>query len=96
VKGAFSSKIERGITFNFMRLDAESEPEFAQMFTHEPSDLPMVVVMNPGKRKRFLKHEGALDVNGLTATLDMILGGDAKFKALKDFKELSSAYEQYV
>ena len=46
--------------------------------------------MNPGKRKRFLKHEGALDVDGLTTTLDMILGGDAKFKALKDFKELSS------
>ena len=54
VKNQFVSKIERGITFSFMRLDAELEPEFAQMFTTEPSDLPMVVVMNPGKRKRFL------------------------------------------
>lgn len=67
VKDAFASKIERGISFNFMRLDAASEPAFADMFTGgDGSALPMVVVMNPGKRKRFLKHENSMDAAGLT------------------------------
>lgn len=74
------SKIERGITFNFMRLDASREPQFAALFTDDNSQLPMIAVMNPGKRKRFLKHEGALTTADLTLTLDKILGGDAKFK----------------
>jgi hypothetical protein len=57
VKMAFMSKIERGITFNFMRIDAEKEPEFAGLFTENPAE-PMIAIMNPGKRKRFLAHEG--------------------------------------
>ena len=32
VKEAFTSKIERGITFNFMRLDVSQEPDFASVF----------------------------------------------------------------
>ena len=37
VKSAFMSKIERGITFSFVRLDASREPEFAQMFADDAS-----------------------------------------------------------
>jgi hypothetical protein len=67
VKSNFVSKIERGITFNFMRLDASREPEFAALFTDgDVSQLPIVVVMNPGKRKRFLKHEGALTATDIS------------------------------
>lgn len=44
----------------------------------------MIAVMNPGKRKRYLKHEGGFSVAEITSTLDKILGGDAKFKAIKD------------
>jgi hypothetical protein len=44
----------------------------------------MIAVMNPGKRKRYLKHEGGFSVSEITSTLDKILGGDAKFKAVKD------------
>ena len=60
VKSAFVSKIERGITFSFMKLDASKEPGFASLF--ESTDYPYVVVMNPGKRKRYLRHEGKVDV----------------------------------
>lgn len=95
VKDLFVSKIERGITFNFMRVDASLEPEFAAMFG-EPSDFPAVVVMNPGKRKRFLKHEGELTSESIQNTLDTILGGDARFKAIKNMAELASDYEAYV
>ena len=89
------SKIERGITFTFMRIDATKEPEFAAMFGEET---PALYVMNPGKRKRFLKHEGAISVNDITLTFDKILGGDAKFKPVKDnsLPSLVSSYSQYL
>jgi hypothetical protein len=91
------SKIERGITFSFMRLDATKEPEFAKLFTDNSSE-PTLVVMNPGKRKRYLKHEGPVTASDVTATLDKILGGDAKFKAIKDsvLPAFTTVYESYL
>lgn len=83
VKQQFVSKIERGISFNFMKLDASKEPQWAAMFSDDlAADLPMTVVLNPGKRKRFLKHEGAFKASNYSETLDKILGGDARFKAI--------------
>jgi hypothetical protein len=58
---SFASKISRGITFYFSYLDATAEPEFAGVFDIPTSDLPKMVVLNPGKRKRFLVHEGEID-----------------------------------
>jgi hypothetical protein len=54
LKDQFTSKIERGITFSFMRLDASAEPEFAATFKLDASQLPAIVVLNPGKKARFL------------------------------------------
>lgn len=48
-----------------MRIDASKEPEFAGLFA-ESFNEPTLVVMNPGKRKRFLKHEGPLTVDAVT------------------------------
>jgi len=96
LKEAFSSKIERGITFSFVRLDATAESEFFGMFEMTPEELPAVVVVNPGKRKRYLKHDKDLSVGGLSETLDTILGGDARFKAIKDFASLNTQFEQYI
>jgi hypothetical protein len=76
------SKISRGISFNFMWLDATAEKEFADVFSLG-DDLPKVVVMNPGKRKRFLVHEGEITHDGVQKTLDKILSGDARFKQIK-------------
>lgn len=95
LESQFSSKIERGINFNFIRLDATLEPEFSGMFGDYFIE-PFLVVMNPGKRKRFLKHEGDLTATSISKTLDTILGGDARFKAIKDFKTLESSYDMYV
>ena len=83
IKDIFTSKIERGITFNFMRLDVSMEPDFASIFALEEGDVPGIVVMNPGKKKRYLKHEYELTRDGMTNTLDKILGGDARFKMIK-------------
>lgn len=77
----FESKISRGITFYFMWLDAAAEPQFTETFGLE--SYPQVVILNPGKRKRFTLHEGTISSANLEKTMDKILGGDAKFKQIK-------------
>lgn len=42
--------------------------------------------MNPGKRKRFLLHDGEITSKSIETTLDKILGGDARFKTIKGNK----------
>jgi hypothetical protein len=44
-----------------MWLNAAEEQEFFKMFDIQGSELPKVVILNPGKRKRFLTH--ASDIN---------------------------------
>ena len=83
IQDLYTSKIERGITFNFMRLDVSAEPAFAGLFQLEEGEVPGIVVMNPGKKKRYLKHEYELNKDGMSQTLDKILGGDARFKMIK-------------
>jgi hypothetical protein len=53
-------------------------------------------VLNPGKRKRFLIHEGEITEANIEKTLDTILGGDARFKNIKGNKlpELVSEYPE--
>lgn len=98
VKEAFTSKIERGITFNFMRLDVSVEPEFASIFDFEEGQVPGLVVLNPGKKKRYLKSEYPLTQQGITDTLDKILGGDARFKMVKGQKlpDITSEYASFT
>lgn len=52
--------------------------------------------MNPGKRKRFLLHSGDISAKSVTNTLELILSGDARFKAIKGNKipELVSKYPE--
>jgi predicted transcriptional regulator len=89
------SKISRGISFNFMWLDASAEQEFANVFELGES-MPSVVVLNPGKRKRFLVHEGEITKDSVQKTLDRIMGGDARFKNIKGntLPKLVSLYPQ--
>lgn len=80
----FTSKISRGIQFIHSWLSAADEPEFAKVFAQE--DLPKIVMLNPGKRKRFLVHEGDLTADGIETTFNKVLGGDARFKNIKGNK----------
>ena len=61
VQERFTSKLERGITFSYMRLDATAESDFFGAFGLEGDQLPALVVLNPGKKKRFLLSEYGLD-----------------------------------
>ena len=88
----FESKISRGITFLFNWLDASTETDFADVFGLE--SYPRIVILNPGKRKRFTLHEGEINASAVEKTLEKILGGDARFKAIKGnaLPELVSEY----
>jgi hypothetical protein len=45
-----------------------------------------------------LKHEGEITAGSITKTLDKILGGDAKFKPVKEntLPGFKSVYESYL
>jgi len=58
-------------------------------------DYPRLVVLNPGKRKRILIHDGDVSEKAITKTLDKILAGDAKFKVVKGNK-LPDLVSEYV
>ena len=90
----FASKISRGIQFHFSFLDESAEPEFTKTFGLE--NYPALVILNPGKRKRFLLHEGEITEANIEKTLDTILGGDARFKNIKGnaLPELVSDYPE--
>ena len=90
----YESKISRGITYLFNWLDASTEKEFANIFALD--SYPRIVILNPGKRKRFTLHEGEITGDAVEKTLEKILGGDGRFKAIKGNKlpELVSEYPQ--
>ena len=79
-------------------MDASAEPEFATIFGIEESNYPALIILNPGKRKRFLVHTGEITEKNIENTLDTILGGDAKFKNIKGNKlpDLVSDYPDNV
>ena len=78
VSGNFQKQIHRGINFHFMWLDCSLEKDLCATF--EVDAFPKVVILNPGARKRTLKHEGDLSLDSISNTLDRIIGGDARFK----------------
>lgn len=86
IQDRFTSKLERGITFSYMRLDTTAEAGFAGALNLEADQLPGLVILNPGKKKRFMVSEYSLDEDGITQTLDKILGGDARFKMVSGNK----------
>jgi len=96
VKDDFVSTVSSAIGFTFAKIDASAEKVFADAFNLEGKDA--IVVMNPGKRKRYVIHEGDMTAAALEKTLQVILDGDARFKMIKGNKlpELVSAHEFYV
>jgi len=77
VRRVYDAKTDRAVQFKFMWLNADNEDDWAGKFRHEHT--PTVYVFNPGRRKRYLKHEGDISYDGLYNTLEKIVGGDGKF-----------------
>jgi len=81
VRRVYDSKGDRAIQFKFMWLNADSHTEWRTKFSHEVN--PTVYVFNPGRRKRYLAHEGPITYDGLFNTLEKIVGGDGRFQMVK-------------
>lgn len=60
----FDRKIERGTKYNFMWLNTLIDEEFSAIF--EGASKPGIVVLNPGRRKRYAVHSGELTVDALS------------------------------
>lgn len=60
-----------------MWLDASIEKPWADAFGF--TDKIKLIVLNPGKRKRFTVHEDELELGALKKTFEKINGGDARF-----------------
>jgi hypothetical protein len=65
-----------------MWLNGVLEQEWGKLFGYSGTDL--VVVLNPGKRKRFTPHEGAITKDAVSITLETIIGGNARFNRVPD------------
>lgn len=76
--GLYGIKQERGLQYKFMWVDATQETNWATLIKFE--NTPKIVVVNPGKRKRILDHEGQVTIADLKKTIEKISNGDAIFK----------------
>ena len=65
-----------------MWLNAAIEKQWASIFGYDGTD--KVVVLNPGKRKRFAPHEGAITKDAISMTLENIIGGNARFNRVSE------------
>jgi hypothetical protein len=60
-----------------MWLDADQEPEYAKAFEFDNKN--KIVVLNPGKRKRYFEHPGDMTFNSIKTSVEKIVGGEARF-----------------
>lgn len=65
-----------------MWLNGSIEKNWAGLFGYSGNDI--VVVLNPGKRKRFTPHEGPINKESISITLETIIGGNARFNRVSD------------
>jgi hypothetical protein len=65
-----------------MWLNGAVEKSWAGIFGYSGSD--QVVILNPGKRKRFTPHEGPISKDAISVTLETIIGGNARFNRVSD------------
>lgn len=83
VREAFISNLDdRGIQFSFMWIDTNLHPEWAKTF--EIETFPQVVVLNAGKKKKFMPHtEELVTESSLTNLLNAITGGNGRFRRVE-------------
>lgn len=67
VRRRYENKIDRGLRYNFMWLDANSQPDWKAAF--QVTDLPTTIILNAGRRKRYLTITGDLEFDTLSSFL---------------------------
>lgn len=77
----YAQKALRGSSFKFMWVDIEKESHWKNAFSIEK--VPSMLVLNPGRRKRYVIHENAITFSDVVNTVEKINSGDTRFIGLK-------------
>lgn len=83
-KQNFENNLDRSFVFKFMWIDSSKHNHWLKDLEVDDSGALTVRVLNPGRRKRFMKMEGDFSEKELMKTLEKIIGGDARFANLKE------------
>lgn len=81
IRREYDNKLSRSVSFKFMWLDTSSQAEWVSSFKVPAGT--STVVLNTGRRKRYLLSKGVPSYDTLNALLEKILGGDARFTPLR-------------
>lgn len=84
IQNYLTPKIDRGgIKYKFGWLNIPKQEPFATLLSLTPQTVPRVVLLNPGKRKRYFVMEEEINLANLKVLFDKLSGGDLRFKVLK-------------
>ena len=81
IRRAYDNKLNRSVSFKFMWSDYTKQADWVQKMKIDSA--PTVIILNAGRRKRYLKYPGAPTSDSLNAKLEKILGGDSRFTPLR-------------
>lgn len=79
-----SPKIDRGLKYKFGWINAQTQTAFVSAI--EVSTFPRLLIVNPGKRKRFFELDGELNMENFRNLFDKLASGDLRFKMFKGNK----------
>lgn len=79
LKAEFTSKWENTLAYKFMWMDSRKQSHWVRDLQVDAADKMTVRVLNPGRRKRFVKMEDGYSYDNLKRVLEKISGGDARF-----------------
>jgi len=80
VRREYENKLDRSVSFKFMWIDSQTQKEFTGAFK---ASSPSIIILNHGRRTRYLHVEGKPTYTSITSQLEKILGGDARFSPLR-------------
>ncbi len=79
LKVEFTSKWENTLAYKFMWIDSKKQTHWVKDLQVDNIDKLNVRVLNPGRRKRYVKMEDDYSYDNLKRVLEKISGGDARF-----------------
>ena len=91
LRAEFNNELDKGASFKFMWINGEKNEKWVSDLSVGSLEKPSVRVLNPGKRKRYTSLESDFSFESVSALLERINGGDARFTQLRgEVPEFSS------
>lgn len=84
MKAEFDRGRDDALKFRFMWLNRNTHVEWVKSFGMEASGTVQAAILNPGRRKRFVRLESEFSLKSVRGLMEKILGGDARFKRLRE------------